>query len=71
LVAISAVDATAVVVWLMAAVVKAFQGWMPMQGRELGWLSLCLLWVVLLGYFAWGALPNAMGWCAIARESMA
>jgi hypothetical protein len=44
---------------------------MPMQGRELGWLSLCLLWVVLLGYFAWGALPNAMGWCAIARESMA
>ena len=31
--------ATAGVVWLMAAVVMAFQGWMPMQGRELGWLS--------------------------------
>ena len=88
--------ATAGVVWLMAAVVMAFQGWMPMQGRELGWLSLSsllvstgyyaliaamrhgemtviapfryvgLLWAVLLGYFVWGTLPNAMGWCGIA-----
>ena len=88
--------APAGVVWLMAAVVMAFQGWMPMQGRELGWLSLSsllvstgyyaliaamrhgemtviapfryvgLLWAVLLGYFVWGTLPNAMGWCGIA-----
>ena len=88
--------ATAGVVCLMAAVVMAFQGWMPMQGRELGWLSLSsllvstgyyaliaamrhgemtviapfryvgLLWAVLLGYFVWGTLPNAMGWCGIA-----
>jgi len=25
-----------------------------------------LLWAVLLGYFVWGTLPNAMGWCGIA-----
>ena len=43
--------ATAGVVWLMAAVVMAFQGWMPMQGRELGWLSLSSL-LVSTGYYA-------------------
>ena len=88
--------ATAGVVWLMAALVMAFQGWTPMQGRDLGWLALAslllstgyyalitamrlgemtviapfryvgLLWAVLIGYFVWGTLPNAMGWCGIA-----
>jgi drug/metabolite transporter (DMT)-like permease len=88
--------ATAGVVWLMAALVMAFQGWAPMQGRDLGWLALAslllstgyyalitamrlgemtviapfryvgLLWAVLIGYFVWGTLPNAMGWCGIA-----
>lgn len=88
--------ATAGVVWLMAGLVMAFQGWTPMQGRDLGWLALAslllstgyyalitamrlgemtviapfryvgLLWAVLIGYFVWGTLPNAMGWCGIA-----
>ena len=43
--------ATAGVVWLMAAVVMAFQGWTPMQGRELGWLSLSSL-LVSTGYYS-------------------
>ena len=43
--------ATAGLVWLMAAVVMAFQGWTPMQGREVGWLSLSSL-LVSTGYYA-------------------
>ena len=37
---IQVTPATAGAVVLMAALVMTFLGWMPMQGRELGWLSL-------------------------------
>ena len=43
--------ATAGVVWLMAAVVMTFQGWTPMQGRDLGWLALSSL-LLSTGYYA-------------------
>jgi len=43
--------ATAGVVWLMAGLVMAFQGWTPMQGRDLGWLALASL-LLSTGYYS-------------------
>ena len=43
--------ATAGVVWLMAGLVMAFQGWTPMQWRDLGWLALTSL-LLSTGYYA-------------------
>lgn len=43
--------ATAGVVWLMAGLVMAFQGWTPMQWRDLCWLALTSL-LLSTGYYA-------------------
>ena len=43
--------ATAGVVWLMAGLVMAFQGWTPMQWRDLGCLALASL-LLSTGYYA-------------------
>ncbi len=42
---------TAGVVWLMAGLVMAFQGWTPMQWRDLCWLALASL-LLSTGYYA-------------------
>ena len=82
--------ATAAVVWAMAAVLLAIEGWATMAWRDVGLLGLAsiflstgyhavisatryaevsvvapfryvgLLWALLIGYFVWGDVPNAL-----------
>lgn len=82
--------ATAAVVWAMALVLLAAQGWQPMAWRDVGLLCIAsvflstgyhaviaatryaeisvvapfryvgLLWALLIGYFVWGDVPDAL-----------